>query len=467
MRRSPKPGSLDRDGLEGAADLVHDQGREGLAVDVLGDDQQRLAGLHDLLEHGQEVLDVGDLLVGDQDVGVVEDGLHPLGVGHEVRRDVALVEAHPLGELEVEPEGVGLLDGDDAFLADLVHRLGDGVADGGVATGGDRRGGRDLLAGLDVLGHPEQLLGDGLDGLLDAALEGQRVGARGDVAQALADHGLGQDGGRRRAVTGDVVGLLGNFLDELGPDLLVRVLELDLLGDAHTIVGDGGRTPLLLQNDVAALGAQRDLDRVGEGVHTPLQPAAGLLVESNQLRHGCGDSSRSSDDGWVCTGCALVVTLTWRVPTAFLALAPYECKRSVSRGACREAQAAELRRDPLFVPACALSSASSASSASLRHCALTSGRSHGSSTTTLGSLRRAARPRARTPRVEAAQIGGPRDDHAECDVVHVRHSPPPHTPHLPTTSSSQPLTLSLLYTPCACQQLDPGDSSLSPPPRDT
>ena len=48
---------LDGDGLEGAADLVDDQGRQGLALDVLGDDQQRLAGLHDLLEQRQQVLD--------------------------------------------------------------------------------------------------------------------------------------------------------------------------------------------------------------------------------------------------------------------------------------------------------------------------------------------------------------------------------------------------------------------------
>src|SRR4029078_2762593 len=103
-----------------------------------------------------------------------------------------------------------------------------------------------------------------------------RVGAGGHVAQALADHRLGQHGRRRRAVTGDVVGLLGDFLDELGPDLLVGVLQLDLLGDAHTIVGDGGRAPLLLEDDVAALGAERDLDRVGELGYPSLAPAAGL-----------------------------------------------------------------------------------------------------------------------------------------------------------------------------------------------
>jgi hypothetical protein len=36
-------GSLDGDRLEGATDLVDDQGGQGLALDVLGDDQQRLA----------------------------------------------------------------------------------------------------------------------------------------------------------------------------------------------------------------------------------------------------------------------------------------------------------------------------------------------------------------------------------------------------------------------------------------
>ena len=131
----------------------------------------------------------------------------------------------------------------------------------------------------------EQLLGDGLDGLLDAALEGHRVGAGGDVAQALADQRLGEHGGGGGAVTGDVVGLLGDFLDELGADLLVRVLELDLLGDGHTVVGDRGGAPLLLQHDVAALGAERHLDGVGELVHAALEAAAGLFVERDDLGH--------------------------------------------------------------------------------------------------------------------------------------------------------------------------------------
>src|SRR3954470_16533959 len=275
---------LDRNALEGAADLVDDQRREGLALDVLADDDELLAALHDLLEHRKQVLDGADLAVDEQDVGVVDDRFHPLRVGDEVRRDVALVEAHAFDELELEAEGVALLDGDDAFLADLVHRLGDDLADRGVA-GGDGGRGSNLLLGLDVLGLLGQLLADALDGVLDAALQRHRVGAGGDVAQALADERLGEDGRGGRAVTSDVVGLLGDLFDELGADLLEGVLELDFLGDGHTVVGDRGGAPLLLQDDVATLRAERHLDGIGELVHATLEGATRLLVERDEFGH--------------------------------------------------------------------------------------------------------------------------------------------------------------------------------------
>ena len=125
----------------------------------------------------------------------------------------------------------------------------------------------------------------GLDGGLDAPLEGHRVGAGGHVAQAFLDHGPGQHGGGGGAVTGDVVGLLGDFLDELGADLLVGVLELDLLGDGDAVLGDRGRSPLLLQHDVAALRAERDAHGVGELVHARLEPPTSFLVEGDDLGH--------------------------------------------------------------------------------------------------------------------------------------------------------------------------------------
>ena len=123
------------------------------------------------------------------------------------------------------------------------------------------------------------------DGLLDAPLEAHRVGAGGDVAQALVDQRLGQHGGGGGAVTGDVVGLGGDLLDQLGAHVLERVVELDLPGDGHAVVGDGRGAELLVEHDVAALRAERDLDRVGQLVDAGLEGAAGVLVELQDLGH--------------------------------------------------------------------------------------------------------------------------------------------------------------------------------------
>ena len=62
-------GGLDRADVEQAAELVDDQHRQGFALDVLGDDEQRLAGLGDLLQQRQHVADVGELLLVDAGSG--------------------------------------------------------------------------------------------------------------------------------------------------------------------------------------------------------------------------------------------------------------------------------------------------------------------------------------------------------------------------------------------------------------
>ena len=275
-------GSLDRDGREGAAELVDDDRRERLALDVLRHDQQRTTGLDHLLEHGQEVLDRTDLLVRDQDVRVVEHGLHALGVGDHVRREVALVELHALGELELEAERLALLDVHDAVLADLLDRIRDHVADLALARrdGGDPG---DVLLARDLLRLLLQILDDGLDGRLDAPLDPHRVRAGGHVLQALAHDCLGEHGRGRRAVAGDVVRRRGDLANELCALVLERVLDLDLAGDGDTVVGDRRRAELLVQHDVAALRAERHLDRVGEDVDAALERATCVLVELELL----------------------------------------------------------------------------------------------------------------------------------------------------------------------------------------
>jgi hypothetical protein len=107
---------------------------------------------------------------------------------------------------------------------------------------------------------------DRLDRLVDAALDLHRVVARGDELGALAVDRLRENRRRRGAVTSHVAGLRRDLAHHLRAHVLETVLELDLLRDRHAVLGDRRRAEALLDDDVAALGAEGDLHRVRERV---------------------------------------------------------------------------------------------------------------------------------------------------------------------------------------------------------
>src|SRR5262249_13061214 len=82
--------------------------------------------------------------------------------------------------------------------------------------------------------------------------------------RALAVDCLCEHRGGRRAVTSDVARLRSNFTHHLRAHVLEAVLELDLLRNGDTILGDRRRAEALLDDDVAALLSKRHLDCVRE-----------------------------------------------------------------------------------------------------------------------------------------------------------------------------------------------------------
>ena len=73
------------------------------------------------------------------------------------------------------------------------------------------------------------------------------------------------------------------------------ILELDLLGDRYAVLGDHWRAETLLENHVAALGTERDFDRISELVDAGTHLVA-RRVRKNDLfyTHGC------LPDRWSC-----------------------------------------------------------------------------------------------------------------------------------------------------------------------
>ena len=270
--------------IERSAQLVDHQRGQRFAFHFFGDQQQRLAGAGDLLENRQHVLHAADLLFVDQDVGIFEHAFHALGIGHEVRREVAAVELHAVHGLQLGGHGLGFLHRDHAVLADLLHRFGDDVADGGIAIGGNAADLRDHVAG-DGLRELLDFFHRHFDGLVDAALDGHRVRARGDRLDAFAEDRLGQNGGGGGAVAGDVGSLRCHFAHHLRAHVLERILQLDLFRHRHAVFGDGRSAELLFENDVASLGAERHLHRLGELVDAAQDRLAGVVAINNLFCH--------------------------------------------------------------------------------------------------------------------------------------------------------------------------------------
>src|SRR3989344_5314421 len=258
---------LDRCDLEPAAQAVDDERRERVALDILGNDQQRPARLDDALEERQHRLQVRELLLVDEDIGVVEFDLQLLGIGDEIGAEIAAVELHALDRLQFGREALRFLDGDHTLITHLLHRFREDFADLFVAVRRDRRDLRDLAVRLDRLGVRLEILDDGGDGKVDAALDVHRVHPRGDRLRAFADDRLREHGRGGRAVAGLVVLLACDLPQHLRAHILELVGKLDFLGDGDAVLGDARCAEAFVYHDVAALGAQRDLHCIRKRIH--------------------------------------------------------------------------------------------------------------------------------------------------------------------------------------------------------
>ena len=282
-------GSLHSGHIQGAAQAVHHEGCQSLTLHVLSDDEEGLAALGHLLQNGEEILQVANLLLEDKDVGVLQHRLHGICVGHEVGGEVALVELHTFHHVQRGVDTLGFFHGDGAVLAYLVHSLGDNVTDFGVPVGGYGSHLSNLLGGIHGLGDVLELAHDSGGGLVDATLQGDGVSTGGHVAQTFAVDSLSQHGGGGGAVAGDVVGLAGNLAHQLGAHVLVSVLELDFLSHGHTVLGDVGGTELLVNDNVAASRAQGALHSLGNLGYTGQQALACGFVKRKLLCHNWND----------------------------------------------------------------------------------------------------------------------------------------------------------------------------------
>ena len=201
-----------------------------------------------------------------EDVRLFELCNHLVCIGDEVRGQVTAVKLHAFNNVELSVEGFGFLNGDDAFIADLVHGLGNHVAKFFFAIGRD---GADLgnFAGVfDGLGRGFDFSNDDFDSLVDAALEIHWVHAGGYRLHAFANDGLTENGRCCCAVACNIIGLGGDFAHHLRAHVFELVGQLDLFGDRNAILCGAWCAKGFVDHDIATFRAERHFDSVGECV---------------------------------------------------------------------------------------------------------------------------------------------------------------------------------------------------------
>jgi len=174
---------------------------------------------------------------------------------------------HAFHDIERGFRALRLFDRDHAFLSDLLHCVGQELADGLVTVRADGADLSDLLRILGLLGHLLELADNRFDGLIHPTLDLHGIVAGGDKLGSLAIDRLGKYCCGGRAVTCDVRRLGRHLTHHLCAHVLELVLELDFLRNRHAILRDGGGAEALLNHDVTPLGAECHFDGIGQGVH--------------------------------------------------------------------------------------------------------------------------------------------------------------------------------------------------------
>jgi len=137
-----------------------------------------------------------------------------------------------------------------------------------VAIGRDGGNLSNLLRSGDLTLVLAEEVNDGLDSSLGTSSKIHGVAAGSNVLDGLGENGSTENSGGSGTVTSGLVGLGSNLLQKTSTQVLKLVTENNGLGNGNTILGDLGGTKGLLNENVAALGAESDRDGPGKSVDT-------------------------------------------------------------------------------------------------------------------------------------------------------------------------------------------------------
>ena len=188
----------------------------------------------------------------NEDAAVFQYDFLGILIGHEVGRKITSVKLHSFDQFDFGRDIAAFFNRNHTIFADFQQCVGKDLTNRRIIVAGDGSNAGDLfsIVRFDTLGHPSKFLNNRSDSLLSTSAECHGVSPGRDVLQPGFVDGMGQQGGCRGAVARNVVGFRRGFLDQLNPDVLVGIFQLNVFCNRDTVFGDFRCAPPLVQHSV-------------------------------------------------------------------------------------------------------------------------------------------------------------------------------------------------------------------------
>ena len=175
--------------------------------------------------------------------------------------------------------GLAVLYGDNAVNGYSPHTVGYELTNLRVVVGRDSG---NLLNLVIIVLYLLSLTLDRLyhlsDGLVDTALHIEWIGTGSHILHTLRKDGLSQNGSCGGTVASIIASLAGHTLHKLCAGILKGIFQFNLLGYGHTVLGNLGSAKLLINNNVATLGAQRNFHCISQRIGSSFEHLAGINI---------------------------------------------------------------------------------------------------------------------------------------------------------------------------------------------
>ena len=220
-----------------------------------------------------------------KDITIFQNRLKCISIGHEVRRDITLIELHPLHDRQFAFHALAFLDFYNTLLADFINRISKYFSNVRVIVRADCR----YLGDIFMTLHTDTLVldkfGNHCRSFANPALNSHRINACRYILQPFVVNSFCKNGRSSRTVTDHIRSLARHLVHHLGANVLKRLGQFDFFTYRHAVLGYLRRTPALVQNYISTRRTKSHLHRRGKLLQTVFQLSPGVVIKHHLFCH--------------------------------------------------------------------------------------------------------------------------------------------------------------------------------------